>query len=81
MSCCPFGVAQPVENVPPQRAFRQARMVEIVVRCAGHAEALHDPARALVGGNRHGDDFLQLELTKAVIECGPGGLGRVALAQ
>jgi hypothetical protein len=50
-------VAQSVENVPLQRAFRDARVIEIVFRRARHAKALHDTARALVGGNRQRDDL------------------------
>jgi hypothetical protein len=43
--------------VAPQRAFGDARVVEIILRRAGHAEALHHPARALIAGNRHRDDL------------------------
>ena len=54
-------------------------MIEVIFRRSRHAEALHDAARALVGANRHGDDFPQPELTKAIIERGSGGLGGVAM--
>ena len=54
--------------MPPQRAPGDVRMVEVVGRVAGHAEALHDPARALIGGYRQGNDLLQTELIEAVIE-------------
>ena len=38
--------------------LQAALVVEIVLRRTGHAEALHDPARPLIGGNRHRDDLL-----------------------
>src|SRR6516225_3785235 len=44
------------------------------------AEPLHDTARALIGGNRQGNDLAQPDLAKAVIERGLGGLGRVTSA-
>ena len=63
----PVGVEQSVENVPLERPVGQTRVVEIVLRCARHAEALHDPARAPVGGNRQRDDLAQAEFIEAVI--------------
>ena len=41
----------------PQPPFGYLRMIEIVSEVVGHAEALHDATRALIGRNRQGNDI------------------------
>jgi len=55
-------------------------MIEIVSRVVGHAEALHDATRALIGRDRQGNDIAQADFAEAEIERGSGGLGRVTSA-
>ena len=81
MSSPSTGIAQPIENASLQRPLGDARMVEIVFRCARHAEALHDAARALIAWNCKRHNLLQAQLAKAVIKRRSCGLGGVAPTQ
>jgi hypothetical protein len=43
-------------------------MVEILVRIAAHAEALHKTPGTSIGRHRVGDDFVEIEPPKTIIE-------------
>ena len=51
---------------------RQVGMVEVVTRIAVHAELLHDALRRQVEVRGEGDDFVESEVGKGVIEPGAG---------
>src|SRR4051794_954096 len=53
-------------------------MIEIVRLVAGHADPGHHRSGSDVSDRRHGDDLGQPERLEAVLERGPGGLGRMA---
>jgi hypothetical protein len=46
-------------------SWRQEWMVEIVLGRMDHADFLHHPPRAQVGGNRKGDDLVQCQMREA----------------
>ena len=66
------GVAgEPVEHVAAERMpLRKRGMVEVVRGIVGHAELLHDPARAQVGGRGEGDELGQIESAKGMANDG-----------
>jgi len=56
--------------------WRQPRMLEIEILCrvVRHPELFHDPPRRVVRRHREGDDFLEAEPGKSVVDRGSCGL-------
>src|SRR3954464_5773602 len=73
--------AEPVQHVPSEGVSRgDARVVEVLVRRVLEADPAHHGARRLVGDRGERDDLVQAEGREAVLENGPGRLGRVAVS-
>src|SRR3954453_9146580 len=65
---------KPVKDMAAQRVPRwQPRMFEIEILCrvAGHPELFHDPPRCPVRRYREGDDLVETEPAKSVVDRGP----------
>ena len=63
----------PVENVSAERvAFRQAWMVEIVLRIASHTQLLHDADGAQIRRNRERDERGKMQVVESVANDGTG---------
>lgn len=61
--------AEAIEYVAAERmAFRQAWMVEIVIRVVGHAELFHHAAGAQVLRNCEGNDAVEAQFLKRVAD-------------
>ncbi len=59
---------------------RQTWMVEVVSGIVGHAQSLHDRARADVGWDRERHDLVQPDILEAEADSLAGGLGRVSVS-
>jgi hypothetical protein len=68
------GGLYPVEEVAA------AGVVEVVGGVVGHAQFLHDVEGAEIGGDREGDDFLEVESGEGVVEDGAGAFRGQPLA-
>ena len=51
--------------MPPQRAFRHIRVIEIVRRVTGHAEPLHDATGTLICGHGDRDDLFKTKFAES----------------
>ena len=60
-------------------SFGQLGVIEVVVCRAVHPYALHDAARACIGGNRQRDHLIELALSEGEIDGRASGFARVTL--